>query len=55
MHVVVAIAKQMSSFFDRLETVRTLWKRAETKRQHSSSLVNRIQQNETESNETEGD
>ena len=53
MHVVVGIEKHMSSLFDRLETDRNVWKRAETKRQHSSSVVNRIQQNETESNETE--
>jgi len=32
-HVVAGIAKHMSSFFDRLETDRNLWKLAETKRQ----------------------
>lgn len=32
-----------------------IWKRAETKRQHSSSVVSRIKHSQTESNETERD
>jgi len=54
-YVVVGNDKQMSSFFDRLGTGRNLWKRAKTKHQHSSSIVNRIKHSQTESNETEGD
>jgi len=50
--VVVGNDKQMSSFFDRLETGRNLWKRAENK---SSTLFIGSQQNQTESNQTEGD
>src|SRR5215831_2398519 len=39
----------MSSFFDHLETGRNLWKRAETKRQHSSQSteLNIVKQNQT--------
>jgi hypothetical protein len=50
--VVVGNDKQMSSFFDRLETGRNLWKRAENK---ASTLFIGSQQNQTESNQTEGD
>jgi len=53
--MVVDTDKQISAFFYHLETMGNLWKRAETKRQHSSSVVSRIKHSQTESNETETD
>jgi hypothetical protein len=53
--MVVDTDKRMLAFFYHLETRGNLWKRAETKHQHSSSIVNKIKQSQTESNETEWD
>ena len=53
--MVVDTDKRMLAFFYHLETRGNLWKRAETKHQHSSSIVNKIKHSQTESNETERD
>jgi len=43
------------TFFYDLETRGNLWKRAETKHQHSRSIVNKIKHSQTESTKPERD